>query len=158
MSYFSVRGEASMPLLNLSGSRLAEPSSITGFLFDNLSLLHARREHHRLALLGTYRDDWDGRGSLAPSSATIAIAKAWISEISKTVSSSKPWMHPHITVSEEGEAVFEWWRNDKKITLYISEYQILAIKVWGDDVERSMEDISLRHASEFSSIWNWLFS
>jgi hypothetical protein len=158
MSYVSLVGRASLPLLNLSGSSLSDPSAIEAFLVNNLTRLHARRERHRLDILANYQDDWDGRGSLRPSPATIRIAKLWIAEISRTVSAAKPWMHPHITISEDGEAVFEWWRAEKKITLYVSEQQITFIKVWGDNIETSMEDGNLRQATDFNTVWNWLFS
>jgi hypothetical protein len=158
VSYHSILGGANLPLLNLSGSALARPEQIQDFLFDNLSTLHARRERRRLNVLGAYQDNWDGRGSAAPDPLNIVAAKAWILEISKVVASSKPWMHPHIALSEEGEVMFEWWRGEKKITLYVSAKQILFIRSWSDNIEDGMEDGVLSRASDFSTLWNWLFA
>lgn len=158
MTCFSLLGEAHLPILNLSGSSLARPERIQAFLFNNLSRLQARRERHRLNVLGNYKENWDGNGSLAPRSENIVAAKIWITEISKVVTASRPWMHPHISLSEEGEAVFEWWRAEKKVTLYVSAESISYLKVWGENIESTMEDGTLAQASDFSSVWNWLFS
>jgi len=36
---------------------------------------------------------------------------------------------PHITISENDEIVFEWWNNDKKLTIYFgNEIEYLKVK------------------------------
>jgi hypothetical protein len=68
------------------------------------------------------------------------------------------WSSPHITLSEAGEVVFEWWHRNKKITLYFGDGQPEFIKVWGTDIETEMDSGILTDGWPLTSLWLWLHS
>ena len=63
-------------------------------------------------------ENWDGHGSVQPNPLAIANALGWLEEIYFQIFEAKfEWCAPHITASENGEVVFEWWRGDHELTL-----------------------------------------
>jgi hypothetical protein len=68
------------------------------------------------------------------------------------------WSSPHITLSETGEIVFEWWQNDKKITLYFGPNDPEYIKVWGTNMDTEMESGILTYGWGLTALWLWLLS
>lgn len=65
------------------------------------------------------------------------------------------WSPPHMTVSESGEVVFEWWRGFKKITLYFGEAAPEFLKVWGTDIETEMDSGELKEGWCLTSLLLW---
>jgi hypothetical protein len=51
---------------------------------------------------------------------------------------------PFITEGPYGETVLEWWRGDRKLTVYFDGGTVTYLKSWGPDVEREMEDGPVR--------------
>jgi hypothetical protein len=68
------------------------------------------------------------------------------------------WSSPHITLSESGEVVFEWWHDSKKVTLYFGHATPEYIKVWGTDIDTEMESGTLSDGWNVTAIWLWLHS
>jgi hypothetical protein len=101
--------------------------------------------------------NWDARGSFAPTSCAIAVARQWLQPLfHATQYAGLPWHPPHITSSEDGEITFEWWQDSRKITVYFSENHAQVLKVWGADIHEEMEEAKLQSTDEFRRLWNWL--
>lgn len=61
---------------------------------------------------------------------------------------------PHIGEDEKGNATFEWWVGERKITVYPSEN--ILIKVWGLDIDTEMEDMVMDNAEKVRNAFQWL--
>lgn len=68
------------------------------------------------------------------------------------------WRRPHITLSENGEIVFEWWHGNRKITFYFGDHVAEYIKVWGTDIDTEMDSGVLSDDWTLTSVWLWLHS
>jgi hypothetical protein len=68
------------------------------------------------------------------------------------------WAPPHITCSDLGEIVCEWWKGEHKLTIYFGDNGPEFIKVWGTDIETEMEDGQLTEGWGLTSLWLWLHS
>lgn len=102
----------------------------------------------------TNRDEREGD---APYQKAVEEARAWVEGLYRAVTrTSRPWSSPHITASDSGEVVFEWWRGDRKITLYFGGRDVEYIKVWGPNIDNEMESGELKKADSFRELWYWL--
>lgn len=112
----------------------------------------------KIDALSDLSDGWNGRDALAPSQATIENAKRWIQHFySNATTADLSWSEPLATASADGEIVFEWWKEDKKLTVYIQSNEAQYIKVWGDDIE-DMEDGEINSDETIRVLWTWLMS
>ena len=105
--------------------------------------------------LYSWQDNWDSYGSVKPQQKYIEKATSIWSEILALL----PEMpSAHVSATEEGEVVFEWWLNDKnndkksdttKISLYIGEdlHYILTRNEHGKirQLAETLSDISTFH-------------
>lgn len=120
---------------------------------DDLALYPARGSIFKLLSLG---QDWDGFGSLKPDSSAVIKAYNLVGEIYRSALEMRlPWIQPHVTSSEEGEVVFEWWSGVHKLTLYISGDQCEFVQVWGPDMQSQMRHGTLA-GEQFQGLWRWL--
>ena len=123
-------------------------SSIT-----NLSLQGIRL---KLTALQGLPEDWDGAGSAKPNPLAISNAMNWLEQMySQIVSTQLEWRTPHITASEDGEVVFEWWDGDHKLTVYFGAEKSEFIQVWGTHIKNEMADGQLE-ANGILGLWKWL--
>jgi len=65
-----------------------------------------------------------------------------------------PEKHPHISINADDELCLEWWRNEKKLTIYGSAPYIL--KSWGPHIENDMEDVE-PIAEDIKAAFDWLY-
>ena len=65
-----------------------------------------------------------------------------------------------INKDQDGEDVFEWWKDNRKLTLYIKsgfpEPCINYIKVWGSDMDNEMEDGIISTGLGLGELRDWL--
>ena len=66
------------------------------------------------------------------------------------------WQSPHVSVDADGEMLFEWWQNDRKLSLYFGAAAPEYIKVWGTHLDEEMESGSLPSSAGFRALWDWL--
>ena len=110
----------------------------------------------KLEELRGWEDDWDGFRSARPSEASIDRAIAVLPDLYRAATQEgHAWINPHVTASESGEVVLEWWSVNHKITLYVGADTLHYMRVWGLDVERDMDDSELEIAG-FNALWQWL--
>jgi hypothetical protein len=108
------------------------------------------------ATLLSLKDNWDSFGSIAPKMSTVLKAIDTLGRLSSNVSASGyPWENPHVSASENGEVVFEWWVGTHKLTIYVSDQDVEFIRVWGTDIVEEMADGKLA-GEGFTGLWRWL--
>ena len=62
---------------------------------------------------------WNGYDAIAPSSAVVRRALEWLQNFyTACVEVGQPWHRPSVTASAEGEVVYEWWADDRTLTVY----------------------------------------
>jgi hypothetical protein len=66
------------------------------------------------------------------------------------------WQSPHVSVDADGEMLFEWWRKDRKLSLYFGADAPEYIKVWGTHLDEEMASGSLLSSADFRALWDWL--
>lgn len=93
-----------------------------------------------------------------PTERSIELASRWLPLIVVRASKLSGWRTPHITSSEQGEIVCEWWRKEKKLTIYFGDDGVEFIKVWGTDMEKDMESGDLATEWDVVAVWRWLQS
>lgn len=115
-------------------------------------------EFRKLDRLAVLAPDWDGRGSEPPTARAIQGARFWLQHLWDTAASTgKPWTTPHLTASGSGELAFEWWRGNRKITIYFGDGPTPEfLKVWGPHIEDEMESGELDSTDAFRALWVWL--
>jgi hypothetical protein len=114
----------------------------------------------RLNELSNYAAGWDGNESAAPSADAIGNARAFIQEVFRSAiaepMASADWRKPHITASEDGDIVFEWWNGDRKLTLYFGPNNASFIRSWGAHLINDMQDGAFA-PEHFGAHWGWLY-
>jgi hypothetical protein len=120
--------------------------------------LHLRAERLRLERLSALNENWDGHGSAAPSQRAISKAsKDVLPQLYQAISTeANGWTTPHITASEAGEIVLEWWHRERKITLDISSAGVEYFKIGGLDIDNEMEGGEILSERDFLPVWTWL--
>jgi hypothetical protein len=93
-----------------------------------------------------------------PSEEAIATCAKWLPLIVDRACKIGCWEMPHITCSDQGEVVCEWWQNNRKITFYFGQGQPEFIKVWGTNIETEMDSGVLTDSWNLTSVWLWLHS
>ena len=110
-----------------------------------------------LRRVGEFEPNWDDAGSPAPRRAAIFNASTALPALYlASLATSHRWRSPHVSGSEQGEVSFEWWRDDRKLTMYFGDDTINVIKVWGPHIHDEMEEVDLHDAADFGPLWAWL--
>lgn len=92
-----------------------------------------------------------------PTQRAAELSTEWLYASCERGSKLGGWRLPHITSTEAGEIVFEWWRGSRNLTLYFSDAGAEYIQVWGPDIDNEMISGPLSNWS-FSHAWLWLQS
>lgn len=87
-----------------------------------------------------------------PTHSAIALAADWVRDLERVASG---WTPPHVSFSPDGDIVFEWWRDPKKLTIYVSDRGVEFVKSWGRAISE-MDDGTVGSAEEALSAWKWL--
>ncbi|NDJ22298.1 hypothetical protein GS682_11775 [Nostoc sp. B(2019)] len=83
----------------------------------------------------------------------------WLEQLRTVIISDQMWWcEPLVNLSIDSEIVFEWWYENKKLTVYIFGNTAEYIKVWGPDIDKEMEDGSATSLAELADLWKWLVS
>jgi hypothetical protein len=111
----------------------------------------------QLRRIGEFAPNWDGAGSPAPGRGAIFNASTNLPALylASRVTPHR-WRSPHVSASEQGEVSFEWWRDERKLTMYFGDDTIKVIKVWGPHIHDEMEEVDLHDPVNFSPLWAWL--
>lgn len=98
-------------------------------------------------------------GELGANNETYNYSVEWLKTLREVISVEKMWWRdPLVNLGIESEIVFEWWHNNKKLTVYILGNTVEYIKIWGADIDDEMEDGSVTSPAELKDLWKWLIS
>lgn len=127
---------------------------------------YERFEPHRAVLanlvqrvndLRTWGADWADYDAAPPTSTTAEQAQQWIKELYlDVVTSGRTWVDPLITASEDGEAMFEWQRRERRLTVRVTETEVTFSRVWGTRPDFQFEDGIADTAQRRRGLWAWL--
>lgn len=137
-----------MQALRALGGQPARTTDVVTYLVQS-----AQSDLRRVA---AFPDDWDNAGSLAPRAASVANAAARLVEICDVAMRTGRWNPPHIGVSESGEVTFEWWRANRKLTIYFGDESMEVLRVWGADMDDEMVHETVSHPAAIAQAWAWL--
>ncbi|MBX9254751.1 hypothetical protein H1Q63_12460 [Desmonostoc muscorum CCALA 125] len=97
--------------------------------------------------------------SLGTDNETYRYTLEWLERLCKVVRVNQMWWsEPLVNLGIDSEIVFEWWHENKKLTVYIFGNTAEYIKVWGSDIDNEMEDGSATSSTELTDLWKWLIS
>jgi len=112
-----------------------------------------------LDALGKLLPGWNGYDVAAPKSDSILQAKKWIRQMYEDVTRTKaPWHKPHVAADANGEVIFEWWNDDRGLTIDISNGGATYLIAWGTNMETDMEDGEAMTPEDRRRLWDWLTS
>lgn len=139
-----------------SQRRSDEDSFSTASLIENLEdvVLAGAKEHlNSLARLSRGNDDEHGA---APNSETIERSRYLLKLLFSGVSNSGlQWREPLISATWEGDVVFEWWKRERKIALYVHQDEVSFVRVAEVDGKLSIDDGQMGEIA-LMDLWTWL--
>ena len=102
-------------------------------------------------------EDWDGYDTAAPNVDAIEQARLWIRAIYEdTEAIGGIWHNPRVVADEDGDVVFEWQRNNRKLVVYISPQAVEYLKIEGPAVSSDIADGTIQTLNDFRALWRWL--
>jgi hypothetical protein len=66
------------------------------------------------------------------------------------------WDNPLQTIDFDDSTILEWWKKDKKLTLYTDGESLEYIKVWGARINEDMEDGLIGSRQDLLDLWKWI--
>ena len=77
----------------------------------------------------------------------------------ETTENGGHWFAPNIARFSEGEIILEWWRQEKKLTIYFAlDGTADYLASWGTDISADMDEGDAREPGKFVNLWKWLHS
>ena len=140
-------------------SNTASPFIATfgGYLQGGSTSAFTSIEERRVHALAKPSGTEDPTHDFRPTEVAVLAAQEWLQPLRETAPlAGALWKTPHISASECGEVTFEWWRDDRKVTLYFGGGAPEYVKVWGPDIVHQMESGALQSSDSFRSLWSWL--
>lgn len=93
-------------------------------------------------------------GDVPPGTAQLLHATEWITRLwEQTVQLNAPWLRPHVVASPRGEVVFEWWQNEKSLTVFVSGDHAEYVLSWGADIHEEMSDGNADSNEDRRRLW-----
>jgi hypothetical protein len=91
-----------------------------------------------------------------PNPASVAHATWWVLQIHKDAVREGSWFEPYVATDEDGDVVFEWRRNNRKLVIYISPSTVEYLKVERPAVTSDIADGVVKTPKEYRALWHWL--
>jgi hypothetical protein len=114
---------------------------------------------NKLRNLRTWQQGWNGYDAAAPKREAIRRAMVWIAAMYEdALATTGEWHTPHVAANEDGDVLFEWWNEDKALTVYVSEDTARYIKGWGLNIDTDMEDGEATRHGRRQDLWEWLLN
>lgn len=101
-------------------------------------------------------EDWDGRGSAAPSRTALENARQWAVQAILRSNGQPKYSLPFVGVDEDGNVALLWTNGDRRVTAFIDGQGVTALLAWGADPETEMEERALRSPRELQDALTWL--
>lgn len=110
-----------------------------------------------LDALMSWREGWNGYDAASPRHEAIDHASVWVAGLYEdALTTEKQWMAPDVVADADGNVVFEWWKGQKKLTIYIHPETVEFVKVWGPDILSEMENGEAEGIETRRMLWTWL--
>lgn len=110
----------------------------------------------RITSLLSWPKEWDGY-QMAPSRESVTHAFRWIKDLYEDVPAmGEEWIDPLIGADAHGNVVFEWWKDHKKLTVYVHPETVEYVQVSGPDIFSDMEDGEVEGEEDRRALWHWL--
>lgn len=94
---------------------------------------------------------------LGAANETLLYAQEWLDCLREiAVGNQMWWREPLINLGINSEIVFEWWHENKKLSIYILDNTLEYIQVWGLDIDHEMKEGLVKSSAELASLWEWL--
>lgn len=101
---------------------------------------------------------WNGPDSPKPELASIEEAYSWILDLYRNIR-AELWIRPRVSSDEYGDVTFEWWKDQKKLTVYVSSDAVEYVTVQKvDSTSLEMDDGSIETSKKSNALWHWLIS
>lgn len=111
----------------------------------------------KISRLHEWVEGWNGHDVAAPKKMAVNRALIWVQQMYSDVNlTTKQWQEPHVTASEDGDVLLEWWNGDKGLSIYISENSVSYLKDWGPNIAEEMEDGVVASSEKQRQLWHWL--
>lgn len=102
-------------------------------------------------------EGWNGYDAAAPDLDAIEQARLWIRAMYEDVEAmGRIWHIPHVAADEDGDVVFEWWNEDRVLTVYVSRDEARYVAGWGLNIETDMENGEATTSERRRKLWAWL--
>lgn len=102
-------------------------------------------------------EGWNGPDSPRPDLASIEKAYSWYLQLYRNIRADL-WIRPRVSSDEYGDVTFEWWKDQKKLTVYVSPETVEYVKVDKSNSSLEMDDGTIESSKESSALWHWLTS
>ncbi|MEM9214030.1 MAG: hypothetical protein AAGD25_06750 [Cyanobacteria bacterium P01_F01_bin.150] len=66
------------------------------------------------------------------------------------------WAEPLVNKASDDAVCLEWWRGDRKLTIYIEDGKAEVLRVWGTNPDTEMANEIISTLSELEALWGWL--
>jgi hypothetical protein len=110
-----------------------------------------------LAALGKRPAGLVSEDAIPPTREIIAAARRWLAGLSQTVSRVRlPWLDPHIGATPDGDVLFEWWNEERKLSIYVTGDTAEYIMTWKEAGTISQDDGDAQEADTQARLWSWL--
>jgi len=94
-------------------------------------------------------------GVTPPYPAALRLAKEWVESLYSEIRMREDiWILPHLTVQDGGDVVFEWWKGQKSLSVYVSSDEVWFLQSAGSNSEQTEGDADTKAIRR--SIWQWL--
>lgn len=117
-----------------------------------------RHVTYSLASVAVRSVNWDGYESSAPNPRSIERAVSVIGLFLLEAVERRPedpLFAPFVGLNEHGDVVFEWWNEEKKLSLYVGPDTTEYVSSWGPHIEDQM-DAGTAEPGRFGDLWTWL--
>ena len=92
------------------------------------------------------------------SSLTLMTTEKLIDKLYLVAKSYELWWYPPLINISDKRFVLEWFRDKRKLTIYVLEDKIDYIAVWGADINNEMEDGDINIENTLFDFWSWIGS
>jgi hypothetical protein len=89
-------------------------------------------------------------------SQSVAHAGWWVAQLYEDAAETESWFAPHVSADEDGDVVLEWWKGDRKLTLYVSPNTVEYIQVERPAVSSDLVDGVIETSDDRRELWRWL--
>lgn len=98
--------------------------------------------------------DWDGCGAARPSPR--ALDRAWQLVFPVVAELATDLGPPTVSADSDGTILLQWFREPRRVTVFVGEGETTSIRSWGPDIDGEMSDRPLTGARDLSLEIAWL--